>query len=157
DRQTLSTVLFWDTMGKRLLVSGVFQAVPRSGIYDPATKQMRMVDGQLMAFGSTPILPDGKGFLVGDFRTSPEIALADWEGKRQKIRVDGEATDNDDKKFMLSFPWMFLSRWYADTAEVAYKQWRFRLDTKNLKGALVDRPAAEARVGTELLQQQFAF
>jgi hypothetical protein len=116
ERQLLGSILFWDPMGKKLLVSGAFQSEPRSGIYDPATKQMSMVDGQLMAFGTTPVRPDGKGFLVGDFRTGPEIALVEWDGTRQKFALEAEATDNDDKKFMLYYPWSFLSRWDADTA-----------------------------------------
>jgi hypothetical protein len=156
ERQLLGSILFWDPTGKKLLVSG-FQNEPRSGIYDPATKQMKMVDGQLMAFGSTPVCPDGKGFLVGDFRTGPEVALVDWDGKRQKVALDAEAADNDEKRFMLYYPWSFLSRWDADTAEVSYKQWRIRLDTKKLKGALEARPATEARVGTDILQQLHTF
>jgi hypothetical protein len=157
ERQPLGTILFWDPTGKKLLVSGAFQSEPRSGIYDPATKQMKMVDGQLMAFGSTPVCPDGKGFLVGDFRTEPEVALVGWDGKRQKVALDAEATDNDERKFMLYYPWSFLSRWDSDTAKVAYKQWRIRLDTKKLKGALENLPATEARVDKDFLQQHHAF
>jgi hypothetical protein len=157
ERQLLGTVLFWDMTGKKLLVSGIFQSVPRSGIYDLATKRMSMMDGQLLVFGNTPVRPDGKGFLVGGFRTGPEIAFVDWEGKRQQVALGAGVIDNDEKKFILSYPWSFLSRWDGDTAEVGYKDWRVRLDTKKLVGTLKSRPATEARVGTEILQQQHAF
>jgi hypothetical protein len=157
ERQSAGTILFWDPAGKKLLVSAVLQNEPRSGIYDLDTKKMQMMDGQLMTFGRTPIRPDGRSFLVGDFRTQPDVALVDWEGKKQKIALAGEATENDERKFMLYLPWLYLSRWDGDTSEVSYKEWRIRLDAKKLKGVFEKRPAAEARVGTEIIQQQYTF
>lgn len=111
-----------------------------------------------MLFGNTPIRADGKGFVIArDIRMQLEIAFVDWEGKSHEVALDAAASDNDEKKIMLYFPSVFLSRWDTDTAEVSYKQWRIRLDTKMLKGSLEERPATEYRVGKESLQQKHEF
>src|SRR5262249_18780079 len=122
------------------------------------TKEMRLISGFLMLFGNTPIRPDGKVFLVvREVDMQLEIAFVDWEGKSQKVSLDVAAADNDEKKTMLYFPSIFQSRWNADTAEVSYKQTRFRLDAKKLKGVFEDSPGTEAPAGLENLQQQHVF
>jgi len=157
ERQTAGVMLFWDTAGKKLLVSDVFNKPLRTGIYDPATKQMRTVNGMVTAFGNSPVRPDGKGFLVLDNLEQPKAAFIDWEGKSQKIELPAETTDDGDKKGMLSYPWWFASRWEGDVASVAYKESRIRIDTKTFKASFEKRPAAEARVGTEIIQLQHQF
>jgi hypothetical protein len=159
DRQTVDAMLFWDAAGKKLLVSDIANKEEsiRTGIYDPTTKKMRVIDGQLLAFGTTPIRPDGKGFLVLYGPEQWDIALVDWEGKRQKIVLPPETTDEEYKQEILAYPWWFASRWEGDVASVAYQESRIRLDTKTLKAKLEKRPAAEARVGDFFLQHQHTF
>src|SRR5207253_812041 len=54
-------MVFWDTAGRKIVVSEVLQPNPRSGIYDLAAKKMMLVDGQILPFGNKAFCPDDKG------------------------------------------------------------------------------------------------
>src|SRR5262249_28529009 len=47
-------MVFWDRAGKKVLFCAPLEKDPQTGIYDPETRQLRIVTGQLLAFGGTP-------------------------------------------------------------------------------------------------------
>jgi hypothetical protein len=81
----------------------------------------------------------------------------DWNGKKQKVQLDAATLADNDCRTILAFPWWFASRWDGDTAHVSYDEWRIRLDTQKLAGTLEKSPAAVARVGRDVIQQQYKF
>src|SRR5262249_42463899 len=91
-------MVFWDRAGKKVLFCAPLEKDPQTGIYDPETRQLRIVTGQLLAFGGTPIRPDSKGFLISEAQDKPGVAFVDWEGNKQKLEVDPEAIADNDRK-----------------------------------------------------------
>src|SRR5262249_37309966 len=155
--ENVGTIVFWDRAGKRVLFSAPFQGNDvQTGLYDPGTKQFRSIAGVLLPFGGTPVRPDGKGFLVAG-GGEKAIAFVDWEGHKQNLKLDPEAAADNDRAGILSFPWCFASQWDGDRAQVSYKHWRIRLDTKKGAASLDKRPDAEARVDDFFLQHQYTF
>jgi hypothetical protein len=157
DEGKYGTIVFWDRAGKRVLFCAPLQKEPQTGIYDPESKKLQTVAGLLLPFGGSPIGPGGKGYLVIAGAEKPEVTLVDWDGKKQKIELDPETLTDNDRRTILTFPWWFSSRWDGDAALVSYDEWRIRLDTKKLAGSLEKRPAAEARVGGDIIQQTYEF
>src|SRR5262249_41655610 len=70
---------------------------------------------------------------------------------------DDATHDNDYKKGMLTVPWWYLSRWDGNTAIVAYKDARIRIDTEKRAGTAEAFAAAEAKVDGQFVQQQYEF
>jgi len=157
DEGRYGTTIFWDRAGKKLLFCAPLEKEPQTGVYDPDSKKLQTVPGLLLPFGGSPIRPDDKGYLVLAGVDKPEAAFVDWEGKKQKLELDPETTADNDRRGLLAFPWCFPSGWDRDAAVVSYKEWRIRLDTKKRVGTLEKRPAAEARVEKDVIQQQHEF
>ncbi len=150
-------IVFWDREGKKIVFSAPLERAPQTGIYDPSSKKLQTLTGVLMPFGGTPIRPDNKGFLVIEGTDKPEVALVDWTGKKQKFQLDPETYADNDRRSMLGFPWWYASQWYGDTARVSYDGWRIQLDAKKFAAKAEKRPVAEARIGNEIVQQQYQF
>lgn len=156
-QRLVPTMVFWDSEGKKIAVSELFEPNPRTAVYDITAKKAQIMDGQLMPVGNTPIRPDGTAFLVIGTGRKTEVFLADWEGKKLAIALDDATFDADYKKSMLSMPFWFLSRWDGNTASVAYKDARIRIDTEKRAGTVEAFAAAEAKVNEQLVQQQYEF
>jgi hypothetical protein len=157
DEGKYGAMVFWDPAGKKVLFCTPLEKQPQTGIYEPESKKLQTVAGMLLPFGGSPIRPDDKGYLVIAGAEKPEVSFVDWDGKKQNLELDPETLADNDRRTILAFPWWFSSRWHGDAALVSYKEWRIRLDTKKLVGALEKKPAAEARVGNDIIQQQHDF
>src|SRR5205807_1696866 len=106
----------WSPRGDRLLLSWD----GRAGLYDPATGGVTPLAGDVMTFGDSPVLPDGKGFLLtgaGLERPSPEFAVADWSGDVRPL--DGPREWPRDGAFPRQIglmPWLYDSGWDCPAA-----------------------------------------
>ncbi len=157
DKDDLHTGAFWAAGVGRLIVHD-YQEVGRAGIYDLARDQLIVLEGLPPAFGGTPCRPDGKGFLLlrpnGD---SLKLALVDWEGKLRPIRLNPEAIDSDEKRELITFPWIGTSAWEGNVAVVSNGTTRIRIDTHKLIGTFETVPTKEAFVGGKVVLQRFTF
>jgi hypothetical protein len=115
--------LFWAPQGNRVLV----HANKHSGIYTPDTDRAVMLGAAVpLIYGTTPIRPDGKGFLIA--RDDRTVALVDWEGKPTAVELPAGVG---------GLHWSLLptpavncwARWEGDTAVATWKGGRLRIDT----------------------------
>jgi hypothetical protein len=141
----------WSPRGDKLLVCG-----PGWGrLYDLKTEKLTRLSGHAVTFGTTPVRPDGKAFLVFDRRG--EYHLVDWDGKGQVIKPGfaalGKAPDVDK---LLQFPLYADSRWDGPVASVAWKRCRFRIDTVKLSITKEDHKALQTGAG-ETVRVAFSF
>jgi WD40 repeat protein len=149
------TALFWDEPGKKLLVYDVLSL--SAGIYDLESKRIVLLEGWPLIFGTTPISPDGKKFLLvkpgerNHTESKGNLQLLDWQGKTQAIDFAEGAPDMFD-------PYNFCeSQWVGDTALVASKGIKVRIDTAKRTAKLEAFSPKKARVGDLRIYQQYGF
>jgi hypothetical protein len=110
-----------------------------TGFYDLKTKTNTTLDVSLATFGSSPIRPDGKGFLA--LKKEAGLVLIDWDGKEKDIQtMPKDAFDNQGAdsplQGMLYFPLMHSSRWDGSTAIVSWDDVQVKIDADKLTAKL---------------------
>ena len=143
-----------------------------SGIYDLEKNTLVRVEGRPAPFAGTPVLPNGKGFLVSKPVTWTEntpngvrngltvgMALVDWQGKAAAI--DTEPVRNarlaPDQLNLLADPWAGTSRWVGGIAEVSSGAVRLRVDTDKRVATVAKVPADQAKANGADILQRFVF
>lgn len=160
EKELLETSLFWAPRGDKLIVHDYAnKSKGRTAIYDLTTKRVVLMDGVPAVYESTPIRPDGKGFLLSREKSERVLQLVwvDWQGKENVITTSPSAYDDDDKRFSLTHPFLATSRWDKNNAVVGFTTWRIRTDTDRLIASLEQVPPGEAMVDGRPIQQQFVF
>jgi dipeptidyl aminopeptidase/acylaminoacyl peptidase len=146
----------WSPGGDRLLLSWD----GRAGLYDPARGDVTPLAGDVMTFGDSPVLPDGKGFLLtgaGLERDRPEFAVADWSGDVRFLRfLDGPRDWPKDGSFPRQLglmPWFYDSGWDCPAATASWGGHRLRIDPG--KGTFAfDRYEPSKAADGRVIQQQ---
>jgi hypothetical protein len=158
DDDLIMTGVFWVPKVNKLLVHD-FEDRPRTGIYDPEKKTMQIVEGMPAAFGDTPVLPNGKGFLVTHVENNEVsgVFVVDWDGKEVPLAMKPETLDSKDKRTLIQAPWTGTSGWDKDVASVTSSYLRIRIDTGARSGAFEAVPMNEAVVDGKEIVQNFAF
>ncbi len=172
DREALPQ-LFWTPKGDKVLMS----TCGYTAIYDiTADKLIHAGEGWLLIFGTTPVRPDGAGFLFmknfGSWMgrknnkkvSDPGFTFVDWDGKEQPLKApalftDGAALEKEkdnNKLLALLLPFMYQSGWSADVAQVSWNRDRLRYLTG--KGeAVLDRIEPAVTKDDWHIVQQYSF
>ncbi len=123
-----ATYLFWAPAGEKLIVWGTSGEVV-TGVYDLKSDRMtKLGTGYPVVCGGTPVLPDGKRFLVATLKDGKfaGLAVVDWEGKQEEVAVKGPV-DDDVSGLLLLAP-LYASRWDGNVATVAKGTGVWRID-----------------------------
>src|SRR5262249_14705053 len=87
------------------------------------------------AFRTSPIRPDGKGFLavIRDKVAGEHLAWLDWEGKETRIKAGADVLPDRPTPghSMVGLPFFCDSRWEKDRAIVRWKDQQVEIDTKS--------------------------
>ena len=116
-------------------------------------------------FGTTPVRPDGKGFLVmkGDPGflepgvRSEKLAFVDWEGKESAIAMPAGRLDvrvHDTLYAPAAGTW---SRWEGEVAIATWKSQEWRIDTAKKTAVLQNVDEAEWELDGKEIQQIYTF
>jgi dipeptidyl aminopeptidase/acylaminoacyl peptidase len=155
DRTT--TELFWGPPADKIVVS-IFSERLTTAIYDVKREELKTLkDSSAFALAGRPARPDGKGFVVTKWKGQEcsGISLVDWNGKERPIAMK-PPIDDQDKKDMLRWPYMFTSSWQDAKALVATSKGRFEIDTNKLQGKFDSFDSGEPN-GENHVHQQFTF
>jgi hypothetical protein len=167
--------LFWAPRGERIVIQSIGKE-PYAAIYDiQADRLLHSGPAVLLTFGSTPIRPDGAGFLLmknprwanwwdkkpGEVDPDPQFTFVDWEGKEKTLKppaylLDGEALKKETdplKLYALLLPAFFESRWRGEVAEVSYGPDRLRYDIAKGEAVLDKVKPETTREGHVILRQ----
>jgi hypothetical protein len=143
-----------------------------TGIYDLKKNTLITVEGRPAAFGGTPFLPNGKGFLISKpipwKENTPHgvrnglttgLALIDWQGKVQAIDTEPirKANLTGEQLRLLSDPWAGTSRWAGNIAEVTSGTLRLKIDMDRRSTTVVMLPDAAGKVDGADVVQRFVF
>jgi hypothetical protein len=159
-----NTGVFWVPGAGNLLVQD-YDEPGRTGIYRLQEDTMgQVLDGTPCVYGSTPVRPDGKGFLVlGEVAPAtrdPGLFLVDWKGKKERIPLkwakDQEVLGRDAVD-LLRAPWNGRSEWQGNVALVTRGTLRIRVDTEKRTGVIDELPREDATVDGKELLQHYAF
>jgi hypothetical protein len=147
--------LFWAPKGDRILIqTGAYE-----GVYDVKANRLDHASaGVVLAFGGTPIRPDGAGFLVmknvrwpqwwdrqdNTIDPNPGFAFVHWDGKEEALKpppflMDRAALKREkdgNKLGGLLFPGVYNSAWHDDVAQVSWNTDRLRYLTKKGQAVL---------------------
>lgn len=143
--------LFWAPQGNKLLV----QAAGTTGICDLDKDQAVMLGAGIPSiYGTTPIRPDGKGFLIA---RKNGVFFVDWEGKEAAVKVPVDKLSGRLSEILYCPAAVCWTRWEGDVAIATWKGAQIRIDTTKRIGTWhqVDEPAW-AFDGKEI-QQVYAF
>jgi hypothetical protein len=144
--------LFWAPRGEKVIVF----ANQRTGICDLAADQVvTLGTAGPTIYGTTPIRPDGRGFLIA--REGRKVGFVDWDGHETAIDVPTEGLDTREAETFRMPAALAWSRWEGDVAVVTWKGGELRIDTAQ-KTATVSKPepAAWSLDGKEV-QQLYTF
>jgi hypothetical protein len=144
--------LFWAPQGNRLLV----HAALISGICDLNKDQAVMLGAAIPSiYGTTPIRPDGKGFLLA---RENGVSFVDWEGREAAIKLPVDKTSGRLAEFPSCPAAVCWTRWEDDGAIATWKGVQLRIDTTKQIGTWhqLDDETAWAFDGKEI-QQLYAF
>jgi len=156
--EQISTELFWGPPENKIVVS-ISTSPPKVGIYDVKTDQLKILkDASAIAFAGRPTRPDGKGFVVAKWRDKgcAGLSLVDWDGKERPIAVKPPIGNDNNKKDMLAWPFLFTSSWQGAKAVLSYSDARLEIDTDKLEGKFDSFGSGEPN-GENLVRQQFTF
>jgi hypothetical protein len=152
------TELFWGPLENKIVAS-ISTNPPNVGIYDVKTDQLNILkDASASAFGGQPAKPDGKGFVVAKWRgdSCTGLSLVDWDGRERPIAMKQQIGDDDDKKAMLTWPYLFTSSWQGSKALVSSSKGRWEIDTDRLVSKFETSNSREPN-GDNFVRQQFTF
>jgi hypothetical protein len=115
--------LFWSPQGNKLLV----HAALTSGICDLDKNQVVMLGAAIPSiYGTTPIRPDGKGFLVA---RKNGVSFVDWEGKEAAIKLPADKPGGGMAEIPSCPAAVCWTRWEGDVAIATWKGTQLRIDT----------------------------
>ena len=153
-----ATQVVWSPDEKKLLVHG--QGLPAEGngfdhaaLFDLATKKLQIWEQHVPAyFGSSPVRPDGAGFLLAHMKLNDDLRMffwVDWTGQSQKIAAPKRGTKGEPIS-----PWTALgdSRWDGTNAILAFSKHHYVLDTKKLQQTVQAIPETDAKIGKEVIE-----
>jgi hypothetical protein len=144
--------VWWSPRGDKLLISDERWA----RLYDLKTEKLTRLPGPAVTFGTTAVRPDGKAFLVHDWKG---YRLVDWDGKAQAIKPGFSALlfkdEPDERAQMLRFPLFTDSGWDGPIASVTGLGSRFRIDTGRLSLAKDD--VKTPRIHYPYLRRSYSF
>ena len=150
--------LFWNREGTRLVVYDLNEVTTGIGIYDVGQKRTTRLQGCPLLLGTTPVRPDGKGFLIlNGNKKEVEVAFVDWDGKKQKIDMKPDTLDTEVKRGMIVWSCLVTSYWQGDTAVINCSDTSIRIDTNKKVGTYHKLPQEEAKAGEMLVRQQYTF
>jgi hypothetical protein len=164
DSANTATQLFWEPQGKKVLVYGSTRATHGvTGIYDPDTGKMESWDNSVpTAYGTSPVRPDGKGFLLAKLSVAQGdekfggIEFVDWSGKGKRVALDFDLNEAEDKDRVLYHFWPVLrsSEWRGNTALLTLPEGRTHIDTEALKATSKEADPAELKFQREIIWSQ---
>lgn len=146
--------LFWAPRGNQVLVF----ANKHSGIYDLDRKAVQMLGAaRPLTHGTTPIRPDGKGFLLN--KEGRTIVFVDWAGKERPITLPRETESmlgrhGDVLDMPAAICW---TRWEGDVAIATWKKGQLRIDTARLTATLREPASDEWSVEGREIQELYTF
>jgi hypothetical protein len=144
--------LFWAPHENKVLV----YANKHSGIYDLGKDQIVVLGEAVPSiFGTTPVRPDGKGFLLA--KADDAISFVDWEGKQSEIAVPAEKLSVREKG-ILQYP--AIASWSSWDGQVAIATWRerqLRIDTGKKTAELQKVDEAVWALDGKEIQQIYTF
>jgi hypothetical protein len=159
NKATRATAIYWDTKGEKLIISMPLRD-GWTAIYDVANKRTRIVDGHPYVFATTPVSPDGKGFLVLDGGADvkegkeirrPQLGFVDWDGKTKGIQLESKSNPNKTIPLIYS---RCASHWEGNCAVLASNDLRFNIDCERLKATWEEKGPVD---GSDDLFQQHSF
>jgi hypothetical protein len=116
--------LFWAPAGDKVLLF----ANRTTGIYQISNGQMvTLVDSMPMICGTTPIRPDGKGFLIS--RGDNRAFFVDWDGKESPIAVEVGKLSNAHPSVLAAPAASYWTQWDGHTAVITWKGCQLRIET----------------------------
>jgi hypothetical protein len=144
--------LFWAPHENKVLV----YANKHSGVYNLDQGQAVMLGEAVPStYGTTPVRPDGKGFLLA--KNDNSVAFLDWDGKETAIAMPTEKL-NVREQDIISLPaagsW---SRWEGPVAIATWKAKEWRVDTVKKTAALRNVDKAIWALDGKEIQQIYAF
>jgi len=143
--------LFWAPRENKVLV----YANKRTGIYNLGNSQAVMLEAVPSIYGTSPIRPDGKGFLVA--KKDETIAFVDWEGKESAIAGPAEKLNASEKE-ILNFPTaVSWSRWEGRVAIATWNAKELRIDTAKKTAELQNVDKAVWALDGKEIQQLYTF
>jgi hypothetical protein len=147
------TQLFWAPRGNKVLVF----ANRTTGIVDlEANRVIKQETGCPAIFGTSPVRPDGQGFLLT--RANADMAFVDWDGGETAIDMKPETRDSNDKRNLLYTPvascW---SRWEGDTAVATWDTSEIRIDTAKHLGTFHTVAREKGTLDGKEIYQEFTF
>lgn len=161
------TELFWSPDGSKILVYGsVHGPYGTTGIYDLATKRMEQLPQSVPArFGTSPIRPDGKGFLLARLRRGGEelegLAFVAWDGKEKPIdmKFDANRAEKEGPALgpLLAHPLLRWSKWEKEVAVLTSGTSQVRIDTAKEIATLHVLDRAKVTIGGQFIWQQHTF
>jgi hypothetical protein len=156
--EQIRTELYWGPPENKIVVS-ISTSPPNVGIYDVKTDQLKILkDASATAFAGRPARPDGKGFVVAKWRgnSCAGLSLIGWDGKERPIAVKPQIGDDNNRKEMLTWPFLFTSSWQGAKAVLSYSDAGFEIDTDKLVGKFDSFSSGEPN-GENSIRQQFTF
>jgi hypothetical protein len=125
--------VYWAPQGNKLLV----YAFEETGICDLDQDRMKKIEGVgIIICGTSPIRPDGKGFLFA--RDQPLPAFVDWDGNH----ADMELPEGSGAFRFPHLAAMYWTRWEGNVAVAVCRQGELRIDTATK--TITIRPVTEA-------------
>ena len=107
-------------------------------------------------FGTTPVRPDGKGFLLANAEN--DVSFVDWEGKESAIAMPDVKKRNVRLYEILSAPAVrSWSRWEGDVAIATSGQQQWRIDTAKKTAVLRTVDKSESQSDGKVIQQLHVF
>lgn len=106
--EPIPALLYWEPQGNKLLIN----ADEHTEIYDLESKKLTAFPGSsLMVFETSPIRPDGKGFMLFQFGGRPgrHIYFVDWKGQKWPF-AHSSRWDGDLPSFVGKMPMCNLIR-----------------------------------------------
>jgi len=144
--------LFWSPDGSKLLICDTLICDTQMAIYDVKAGSILSL-GQMwpMIFGSTPVIPDGQGFLASDKNSA--LFLVTWEGAKKPIEISPELLAGRPGQYIFSADAYCWSRWEGTTAVSMWRGKQARIDTVKKKATVRDVDSSVwSFKGNEVLQ-----
>jgi hypothetical protein len=134
-----------------------------TGIYDRCTDGMvKWHDLVPLVIETTPIRPDGKGFLAARLHKDGEfgVVFIEWDGQEYPLDLKPGALTDGVRELvsaMILLPYFYRSWWEGDVAVVSYSTTLVHLDTATGKGTIHFVDWTEATFEGQVIQQQYTF
>lgn len=151
-----TTQMFWDPSGKKLLIYGsIHGTYGTTGVYDLATTKLQVWEQTIPSiYGSTPLRPDGQGFLMIKLIDRGEkvehLATVDWQGQVNALTA---RFDLNEEKLAMQLAWPVLrsSAWTERSAAAVTSSGRTHIDLDKGEATLHAAKPGEISMGQETI------